>query len=251
MASLRRILGLVVLVLGVLVVALPYAGVNAMAETVPSVSSGSVAEVSPAIYGGGTLTVSWSGAPSSTEVTLYSCPGDPSCSSITSSSQLQAIASATGSSGSISSSVSGGQTYVLTESGTSGSLSVTATVYGFGLVGVLGAVIAVIGVVLVVLPVRRPAAAPAAEAPAAGEPSEAGEESIVMAAPTPVVDTTPAPRPLPMPEAEEATMAPMPSPAVPAGGSGRAPIKCSKCGTMNEPWITNCRYCRRPLSSTG
>ncbi|MCI4335535.1 MAG: hypothetical protein L3K04_07930 [Thermoplasmata archaeon] len=37
----------------------------------------------------------------------------------------------------------------------------------------------------------------------------------------------------------------------PTAGSERPQLTCRKCGTVNEPWVTNCRNCKRPLSHTG
>jgi len=27
-------------------------------------------------------------------------------------------------------------------------------------------------------------------------------------------------------------------------------IKCASCGTLNEMWLHNCRWCKRPLTTT-
>jgi hypothetical protein len=42
-----------------------------------------------------------------------------------------------------------------------------------------------------------------------------------------------------------------PSPAAAKAPGQRPYIKCASCGTMNEPWLHNCRWCKRPLESTG
>ena len=42
-----------------------------------------------------------------------------------------------------------------------------------------------------------------------------------------------------------------PAPSAAPSGQGRPPIQCQYCGAMNEPWIVNCRNCRRPLTHTG
>ncbi|MCI4351505.1 MAG: hypothetical protein L3K15_08350, partial [Thermoplasmata archaeon] len=54
-----------------------------------------------------------------------------------------------------------------------------------------------------------------------------------------------APPPPPREEPEEEERAPA------APFKPRATIICGFCGTPNEPWITQCRKCKRPLSSTG
>lgn len=239
MASLRRILGLVVLILGVALIALGYTVLGALPnQNIPPASSGSEAALTPTIYGSGTLSVSWSGAASGTSVQMYSCP-DTACSGSYTVSQLTLVASGSGGSGSFSASVQGGRTYLLTESGTAGGLSVSASVTGFGNAALIGVILAVVGAILVVLPSRAPK--PVEEAPAAPEV----EETIV--APTMAAPTVSAPS---VAQAPAAATGSGPSSVVGGAAPGRAPLKCAHCGTLNEPWITNCRWCKRPLSST-
>jgi hypothetical protein len=251
MVSVRRIIGLVVLLLGVLVVAISYAGLSTTSGRVPEESSGSQAEYGPNILGSGTFTVSWSGAPSATALVLYSCP-DATCSDgpyqIT---QLTLVAQASGSSGSLSANVQGGHDYLLIETGSSSGLSVTEAQSGLTWLGVIGTVLAVLGVVLVVLPARARAAAPEEEH------GPEVEETVLAPPPreAPVELPTPVYRPPPSaantaPEVPMSSLGSGPSPSTVMGGAGagRAPIKCGSCGTMNEPWLTNCRYCKRTLS---
>ncbi|MCI4349084.1 MAG: hypothetical protein L3J93_02545 [Thermoplasmata archaeon] len=118
------------------------------------------------------------------------------------------------------------------------------------------AVVAILGV-LFVLRRRRPATPPEEEEPAPLEPSPIyrgraaeiprGEVEDVPAR-GPVAETSNIePRYFdPGPE-ETAPSAPTRRP-----GTGSAPgnLTCPTCGMVNEPWITNCRRCKRPLQTT-
>ncbi|MGI0132581.1 MAG: YncE family protein [Thermoplasmata archaeon] len=94
------------------------------------------------------------------------------------------------------------------------------------------------------------AAPPPTPSPEAAPP--AAPRSPPPAAPRAAPPTPPPPRPAPARVPPSST--PKVSSAAPArgpvAGSARAPIKCSSCGTMNEPWLTNCRWCKRSLGST-
>lgn len=250
MVSLRRILGVVIVLLGLVMVVLPYSGTFSATTTAPDMNSAVPNAFTAPLYGSGSVKFTWSGAASNTTVTLYSCPNDPSCGSATSYTGLHVVGSGTGASGSFTAGITGGTTYILAENGTTGGLTLTYALSGLDLDAVLGIVVLIVGLVLIALPGPKvaPSAAPAASAsatPAPEEvvysvpPSETNEAPVVSAPPVPAVT------------AEEAEPYAVPSPAVPAGGSNRPPIKCANCGTMNEPWITNCRWCKRPLSSTG
>lgn len=146
--------------------------------------------------------------------------------------------------------------------------------------GVLGLVIVILVVLVVLLTRRRPK--PSAPAPSAPPPPSSGPSEVVYGegetpgptAPSPAEEpapVTPAPAPPPAPPAPpRAAPSPPPRPVVkvpapptstprvssaapargPAAGSTRPPIKCGNCGTMNEPWLTNCRWCKRPLAFT-
>jgi ribosomal protein L40E len=263
MLPLRRILGIVVIVLGIAVLGIGFTSLTAPTAVAPELTSHSLSygTVTPSIYGGGSVMISWSGAASGTVVTLYSCPSNPSCSlSTLNVSQLDQIGSATGGSASFSASVNGGTTYVLLETGTAGGVSTTAQVTGITLSTILGIIIAVIGVVLVVLPVRQPATTEEAA------PAEEENLGVTMPdMPAPVVEATPArgPTRAPTPVAPEVTEAPPASmgmsaaeeqsetSAAQANARGRPNLTCRHCGAINEPWITNCRRCKRPLSNTG
>ncbi len=225
MASIRRILGIVVLVIGVLILALSYTVFDQYSETIPNTSaSGSILVLTPQILGGGTVKLSWSGASSNTSVTVFGCT-DSTCSSLSSTTP---VAKGTGGSGSLSFSVSGYSAYAVAETGNPGSLSATAAVEGLSVLGVIGIVLAIVGAILVAIPVR--ARAPVMEDDSTAAPpedEEGAEETVVAAAPAPAAAASAAP-----------------------GPGARPPIKCANCGTMNEPWITNCRWCKRPLTST-
>lgn len=34
-------------------------------------------------------------------------------------------------------------------------------------------------------------------------------------------------------------------------GGARQPLICPNCGAANDPWLTNCKTCQRPLMTTG
>lgn len=269
MASLRRSLGIVVVVLGLLLVALPFTGLIAQVQNAPEMSSGFAAPFTPAIFGGGTLKVSWTGAGPNTVVTVYDCPGDTSCGSAHDFGSLTTVASGNGASGSLSASVTGGTTYLIAEQGTTGGLNVSMTVSGLTILTIIAVAVVVVGLVLVALPVRKPSLTPEEEeqAAATAAANAAAPEEVVLAAPSsgPAPTMTPtraapliprAPEAAPSEESnmyqsgedEPETVA---SSATPTGGSRRPNIKCPNCGTMNEPWITNCRWCKRTLTSTG
>src|ERR1700691_3508212 len=120
MAPLRRILGVIVVVIGIVVLCLGFTSLFAQSVTAYPTGGTAVATVMPTILGGGSLDVSWSGAGAGTVVTLYDCgsvcPGTQA--------QIDALhqaGSGSGGSGSFTASVTGGTTYALVENGTSGS----------------------------------------------------------------------------------------------------------------------------------
>jgi hypothetical protein len=240
MARLRRILGIVILILGVAIVALAFTVLTSIpSQTIPPSSSGSQASISINTLTSGSLSISWSGAASGTSVQMYSCP-DASCSGTYTVSQLTLVASGSGSSGSFSGSVQPGHTYLLTETGTAGGLSVTGSLTGLSWWDIIGIVVAVIGAILVVLPARAPRTTEE-EMPSETPEAEEVIHPAQMSAPVSAAPTV----------AQSPTSAVAgPSTVVGGAGPGRANLKCAHCGTMNEPWITNCRWCKRPLSST-
>jgi hypothetical protein len=258
------IAGVVVLVLGLLIFVGDYAYIS-QPSTV-TVGGGSVDELTPSGVGATQLSVSWSGGSSNTEV--YLTTSTPSCPNSGSN-----VATGSGASGSFSASLASGSTYGLYfctggAVSSSSSISVTTTATGFTWFMVIGIAIAVIGAIIAVLGYRaEPKARPVEE--------EAPAEGMVglMGAPTPyavpppmtpetsssggpgtektvIGDRIPPPEPprfMPASEPEEpsATSGPAPS------GAARPNRTCAKCGTVNEPWVTNCRKCKRPLASTG
>jgi hypothetical protein len=251
MPSVRRVLGLVVLILGVVVVAVSFSGFNDTNATIPAQATNSEAEYPPNILSSGTFTVSWSGAPSATSVSIYSCP-DATCSNgpylIT---QLSLLSQGSGGSGSLSATVQPGHDYVLIENGSADGLVVTETQTGLTWLGVIGLVLAILGVVLVALPTREVEKKP--------EPEPEDDVPETVLAPPPKVEMVETPTPVYRPPAAsagapEVSVSEFGTGAAPskvmggATGGARAPIKCASCGTLNEPWLTNCRWCKRTLS---
>ena len=257
--------GIVVLVLGGLLLGASFI-LDSSSQTIPSPSTHSELTFSPNFIGSGTVSLSWSSAGSQFRFSVYQCASS-ACSSPGSSSPL---ANGAGNSGSVSFSATGGQYYVIVVTGGQASgnaVPVTVTLSG-GLTPLLliGIVVLAIGAIVALLGYRAKA-----------KPKVVYEDDIAPKKDTFVTTSKPfsgvqqgpaatatvsTPRERSeapessgpvffQPEGEESygSNAPTPTPA-PAAGA-RPPIKCSYCGTMNEPWITNCRNCRRPLSSTG
>ena len=52
------------------------------------------------------------------------------------------------------------------------------------------------------------------------------------------------------PSPEDAEAATAPASSSPTPGTARPNLVCATCGTINEPWLTYCRSCKRPLLST-
>jgi hypothetical protein len=255
--------GVAALIVAALLLVLALLGTSA---TVPQ--AGSYLEVSPHLIGSGTMTVSWSGATSTTQVGIYNC-GSSAC-SFTSPSGCNGlpctaaggpVASGTGGSGSLHTQVQSGTNYAVVQSGTAQPLSTSTSLLGLTYVLLIGIIILILGGLLLGLSrgrsAPRPARAPKPRAVRAPEPEMEPEE-----AETGYVDeegpsemATPAPRrtyvaPPPTPEELEEPPEPEPPAPMPSPTAQRAPIQCAKCGRLNEPWLTNCRYCRRPLTST-
>ncbi len=133
----------------------------------------------------------------------------------------------------------------------------------------VGAAIVVAAIVAVVLVRRRRPAPPASDA--AEAPSEEVYTTRSRDVPRTQVTVKDAPGPAPA-EADAPVEAdvptgpryfespasstparptPPPAPVTPPAGGARANLVCPHCGTVNEPWLDNCRKCRRPLHSTG
>lgn len=34
-------------------------------------------------------------------------------------------------------------------------------------------------------------------------------------------------------------------------GGARGPVQCPSCGAANDPWLTHCKQCQRPLMTSG
>ena len=212
------VVGLVVLIVGLGLALLPF-----LATTTESVPAGSVLTISPNYLGSGTVTVSWSGAPSGTDVRLFSCtnaqctPGND-------------IASGQGGSGSFSANLVGGTMYGIATSGTGGAaVALTLKAVGLTPLVLVGIVLLVIGAALAGLSFRRRREA---SAPVAGSaPAETAGAVEGEGAPGETVYS-------------------VPEPETHTAGSDRPPLTCQYCGTQNEVWITNCRKCKRPLHST-
>ena len=253
------IAGLVVLVLGVLLLAGGYYLVTAPTSVsiTPCNGSGSCSEGTLTTTGVGTasFSVSWSGASASTVVYLTTTPiASSSCGS-----PAGVVAHGSGASGSFSASMSSGTSYYLFVCSPSSLVTLTYSVVGISYLMIIGIVLAVVGALLAVLGYRAkarvPSAAPEEEAPM--------EEAPPYVVPEPITATS-APEPTREPIGVRATppeparympaSAPEPGRAsdAPASDTQGRPMKvCAKCGTVNEPWITNCRKCKRPLGSTG
>ncbi len=254
--------GIAVLVIGGIIAGISFAAYN-QSEAIPSTATGSLLVLTPPLLGSGTVTVTWSDASSQFRFSIYQC-ADSSCSSF---SKTSPLANGAGSSGSTSFTGSGGTSYVLVPSGNSNAVPATVDVSG-GLTYLLlvGIIIAAVGAVISFVGFRAKAkpkvvyeedAGPkremfslkakpftgVQEGPAATTSGERPEYRPETDNPSGPVFFTPG-------EGEESYGSNAPPPSAPAAGA-RPPIKCSTCGTMNEPWITNCRNCRRPLSSTG
>jgi uncharacterized membrane protein len=244
------IAGIAVLVVGVLLLALGYFLVSAQQSV--TIPIGSALQLTPTGIGSGSLSVSWSGAPAATK--LYLTSAQPACPN-----PSGVLGNGSGASGSFSASLSSGSSYWLFICGTAQSVPVTYSVSGISYLMLIGIVLAILGAVIAALGVRaRPKVVPMMEEPMAeAEPGELPPyvvpppitPEMAPSAPTPTVIGVRAQPPEPtrfMPASE-----PTANTMAPRAGGARANVTCSFCGTVNEPWITNCRKCKRPLSSTG
>jgi hypothetical protein len=221
------IVGVILLIIGVLAAGLTFQQTSNV--TVPPGPSSETATLGSVTAG--SMMVSWSGGSSATVIDVFSGAGCQTGSP---------LASGSGASGSLTLSVSSGATYSLcTTAG--GSVSATIQIDGFVPLTFIGIVLAAVGAFLIVIGVlARPhvRAAPAevgSAAPAApSQPS--GGSSSDMHAPRDTTDQG---------HIMEA------APAAPEVAQGnRAMIKCASCGTLNEPWLHNCRWCQRALTTT-
>jgi len=219
--------GLVVIGVILLIIGLAAAGLTfqqSQSVTIPQSPSAEVATLGSVTAG--SMMVSWSGGSSSTVVDVYQGSGCGAGS---------AIASGNGASGSFTFSVTGGTTYALC---TTAGPTVTGTIQidGFVPLTFIGVVLAAIGAFMLVVGImakprtrRAPAEVAPANAPAAPSggaafsPAAEGDQGYIMQA----------------------------APSVPDIAQGNRPmIKCASCGTLNQPWLHNCRQCQRALTST-
>ncbi|HEV2317457.1 MAG TPA: hypothetical protein VGV89_07785 [Thermoplasmata archaeon] len=254
------VVGVLLVIVGVILLGLGYYAISATQST--SVQAGSALEPPTASFVGGvTVSISWSGGSSSTQVFLTSsngvCPGNPG-----------STAHGSGASGSFTASLASGTTYYLYACSSSNpatsvpeTISVTYSDSGLSYLMLIGIIVAVLGAVVAILGLRMKPAVKAAESPEDVTPPE--EAPYEMPAPITSSGPTPQPtagRPPPvgvrseppepqrfMPASEPETNA---APSAPPQGGARPPRICSFCGTSNEPWVTNCRKCKRPLAST-
>jgi hypothetical protein len=210
--------GVILLIIGV--VAVVY---STLPQPIVIPQTGSAAVFTVNSIGGATLSVSWSGGASYTNVSVVEC-GSSDCSSLSGG----PLGTASGSSGTLNVPVQGGHTYAVEATGVATNLSGSLRVTGLTPLLLAGAITLVVGVILLVLGFRR--AAPKATAARVASPPE---ELYSAERPT-ATDAMPAPA----------------TPAPTGPGTGRASVQCDHCGTWNEPWITNCRTCKRPLAST-
>ncbi|MCI4359853.1 MAG: hypothetical protein L3J95_05495 [Thermoplasmata archaeon] len=258
------VVGVVVLILGVIVVGASFA-LSSNSTTIPTPATGQVnhLKITPSFIGSGTIGISWSGATSQFRFSVFPC-SNSACSSW----DPSPAANGAGASGSVSFSVSGSTIYVLVPTQNANAVPVTVQQSG-GLTPLLliGIIILVVGALVAVVGFR-----------ARAKPKTIYEDEVAPKRDSFVTTSTPftgvqqgpaasatsaAPQYRPdapehtgpvffqPTEGEESYGSNQPAPPTPPTGGVRPPIKCPSCGAMNEPWITNCRNCRRPLSSTG
>ncbi|MCI4344782.1 MAG: hypothetical protein L3J87_04075 [Thermoplasmata archaeon] len=256
--------GVVAVLLGVVLIALTF-----VSSPVVIPASG-FAPVTAHPLSSGTMTVSWSGAPSGYAVGVYHCSSQctftsmSQCSGLPCTSAGGPIATGHGTSGSVTFAVDSSSTYDLVAQGSSLPIAASASLSGLTLLMLLGVILAILGVVLFVLArgggTKSPSAMGSAEGAEEESPAEEEDDGVrweAPVAPPPVVVAAP-PKPA-QPPARTAYVAPPPPPrdepeeeeAAPAAPfKARPPIICAKCGATNEPWLTQCRNCKRPLTST-
>jgi hypothetical protein len=256
--------GIVLLFIGGLIVGISFL-TDSSSNTIPSPATHQALTFSPNFIGSGTVALSWSDATSQFRFQVYQCASS-SCSAPASSSP---VANGAGASGTVSFTASGGQYFLIDAQQNGDAVPVTITLSG-GLTPLLlvGIVVAVLGAAVAFLGYRAKAKpktiyeedhAPKRDSfvttsmPFTGE-QEATAASAGSAASASSRERTESPEstsPVYFQPAEGQESYGSNEPAAAPKGGVRPPIKCPSCGAMNEPWITNCRNCRRPLSSTG
>ena len=202
----------------------------------------------------GSVTFAWSNAGNGFLFSIDHSDG-PGCSAGSS------VASGSGNSGSVSFNYAAGATYVVVASGNSFAVPVTISFSGISVllvggiaVAIVGAGLAFVGYIMRDKPRRARAPPPRARSILPPLPRQEGDVPVGL---------TPAPGPAktggPEPSGpvffkpsgpEELYGAKDAAPEAKAPGD-RPYIKCASCGTMNEPWLHNCRWCKRALESTG
>jgi hypothetical protein len=217
------VVGLVLLIIGIAAAGLTFQ--QSQSVSVPQSPNASVVTLGSVTDG--SMTFSWSGGSSTTWVNVSEC-ADSSCSSFTST-----VAAGHGASGSSTFSVGGGDTDEIYTN----SPGVTGTVQidGFVILTFIGIVLAGLGAFLLIVGVLARPKMRAAPAEVATPAEAAGAPD------TPAVGAS----------AAEGPGFTMPAPA--AAAQQTAPgqmVKCASCGTLNEMWLHNCRWCKRPLMGT-
>lgn len=251
------IAGVVVLALGAIVMVYTLVGPG-QSTVIPVAPNGLL--ITPNVIGSGTVTVTWSSAPSNFHVTAYQCP-NAACSSLGA-----IVAQSSGPSGSISFSANAGQTFAIVGQQNTNAVGATIAVSGLTPGLLVGLVVAVIGAVLagvgsVLKPKPRPVLAEESEPepePFSTKPFrgtlEGSSASSTAPTPPPMIEDHPevtGPVYFDQGGPQEVYSAPPPTAASTPSKGPRPLVKCSHCGTMNESWILNCRQCRRPMSTTG
>ncbi|HEV8050447.1 MAG TPA: hypothetical protein VGP88_07620 [Thermoplasmata archaeon] len=218
------VIGVILLIVGLLAAGLTFQQTSS--ATIPQTPSAEVATLGSVTAG--SMMVTWSGGTSASVIDVYSGSG---CGSGT------PVASGTGSSGSFTFSVSSGATYSLcTTAGPT--VSATLQIDGFVPLTFIGIVLAAIGAFLLVVGIMakpRTRAAPAEVGPASPPAAPARSSAPMSNAAT---------------EGDQGYIM-QAAPSAPEVAQGNRPmIKCASCGTLNQPWLHNCRQCQRALTST-
>ncbi|MCI4369249.1 MAG: hypothetical protein L3K09_06790 [Thermoplasmata archaeon] len=261
------IVGIVLAVIGAILAAVAFVGPG-QSVNIPPVSSQSAEVLTVNFIGSGTVSLSWTGGSSGTTVEVYSC-SDSSCSSSGAlSGGGNVVARGSGASGSISFASSGTSYYAVIESGSAGGVTATAKLSGLTTLSLIGLILLVLGAIVAVLGWRL-----APRVVVAGEEEPETPEGSNVPPPGTYGSSEPAPSTTSSgtytPPPSVYTLPPQPEQAEEGSGSGaavgparmttapptapgaRPPVQCKNCGTWNEAWITNCRWCKRTLSSTG
>jgi hypothetical protein len=157
MASRRVLVGVILLIVGLLIFAAEAALPQTASQQIPA---GAGWTLTPTTIGDASVTISWSGGTTATNVTLFdcgsSCPG-----SLTG---LAKTATGSGASGSLGASLTPGNQYLFVETNGTATLSASYSVSGLTILAVIGLVIAVVGTLLVILPTKPEEPAPAMDA---------------------------------------------------------------------------------------